>query len=277
MRSATDFEQRFERKLRRLRANRHWLRVKSLFLPNVVILSHKRSGFQWFRQICHANLRRHVVMPPGARYQHFNVERMPERNRLQDNGILLVRDGRDVMVSLYMASTRDGPGGTRRWEGDGTPITFPDFLRTEFMELLDSRRRVITHLNPVDYWAKYNSDWLANPNIISVVHYERLLDDQRGVIRDVLHAFGYHDDEVDPVEVQLDFDRHSPVGRNIPSGYQRKTTGNWRRIFGPEDEAWFEARAGATLRALGYPTREDASPVRPSTFDSSTTCHAPRS
>ncbi|HEY8517441.1 MAG TPA: sulfotransferase domain-containing protein [Candidatus Binatia bacterium] len=257
MRPSLALEQRIERRLLRLRANRHWLRVKSLFLPNVVILSHKRSGFQWFRQICHANMRRHVVMPPGARYQHFNVERVPEKNKLNHNAILLVRDGRDVMVSLYMASTRDGPGGTRRWEGDGTPISFRDFLRTEFMELRNARREVIRRMNPVDYWAKFNADWLASPHIVSIVHYERLLENQRGVICDVLRAFGYAEDEIDPVEVQLDFDRHSPVGRNIPSGYRRMTTGNWRRIFTPDDETWFEARAGATLRALGYPTRKD--------------------
>ncbi len=243
---------RVERKLRRLRTNRHWLRVKSLFLPAVVILSHKRSGFQWFRQICHANLRRHVVMPPGARYQHFNVERLPEKNRLDGNGILLVRDGRDVMVSLYMASTRDGPNGTRRWEGDGTTISFHDFLRTEFMELRNARNEVIARLNPIDYWAKYNADWLENPNIVSVVHYERLLEDQSGVIRDVKRKLGYAEDELAPVEIQLDFDRHSPVGRNIPSGYRRKTSGNWRRIFTPEDTELFARRAGATLRALGY-------------------------
>jgi len=248
----TEFEERVERRLRRWRANRHWLRVKSLFLPNVAILSHKRSGFQWFRQICHANMKRHVVMPPGARYQHYSVERMPETNRLDRNGILLVRDGRDVMVSLYMASTRDGPDGTRCWEGDGNAITFPDFLRTEFMELRNSSGEVIEKLNPVDYWSKFNGDWLANPNIASVIRYERLLEDQLGVVREVLRAFGYDDGEVEPVEVQLDFDRHSPVGRNIPSGYHRKTRGNWRRLFSAADEAWFEAGAGATLRRLGY-------------------------
>jgi hypothetical protein len=247
-----ELSERVERRLRRLRANRHWLRVKSLFLPSVVILSHKRSGFQWFRQICHANLPRHVVMPPGARYQHFNVERLPERNRLDGNGILLVRDGRDVMVSLFMASTRDGPDGTRRWEGDGSTIAFRDFLRTEFMELRNARREVIAKLTPVDYWAKYNSDWLANPNVVRVVRYERLLEDQQAVIREVQGTLGYADDELAPVEIQLDFDRHSPVGRNIPSGYKRKTTGNWRRIFSEEDIDLFERRAGATLAALGY-------------------------
>ena len=247
-----EMQERIELKLRRLRATRGWLRVKSIFLPSVIILSYKRSGFQWFRQICHANLRRHVVMPPGARYQHFNIERVPEPNALDRNAILLVRDGRDVAVSLFMASTRDAPEGGRRWEGDGKPITFHDFLRTEFMELRNPRREVIAKLNPVDYWAKFHTDWLANPNVVSVVRYERLLEDQRAVIREVQRSFGYPDGEREPIEIQLDFDRHSPVGQNIPSGYQRKTTGNWRRIFSAEDAAFFAERAGSTLRALGY-------------------------
>jgi len=263
-----ELQERLERMLRRLRATRNWLRVKALFLPTVIILSHKRSGFQWFRQICHANLDRHVVMPPGARYQHFNIERVPARNKLNRNAILLVRDGRDVMVSLYMASTRDGPDGTRRWEGDGNLIDFHAFLRTEFMELRNPRREVIAKLNPVDYWAKFHADWVANPNVIAVVRYERLLEDQRAVILDVMRACGYHAGEREPVEIQLDFDRHSPVGQNIPSGYQRKTTGNWRRIFSAEDAAYFEERAGDTLRALGYADDAD---------EAAATAQAPRS
>jgi hypothetical protein len=259
----TVLQDRIERKLRRMRATRGWLRVKSMFLPSVIILSYKRSGFQWFRQICHANLPHHVVMPPGARYQHFNIERVPQPNALDRNAILLVRDGRDVAVSLFMASTRDGPNGTRRWEGDGKTIDFHDFLRTEFMELRNPKREVIAKMNPVDYWAKFHADWLANENVISIVRYERLITDQRAVIRDVQRSFGYAESEFEPVEIQLDFDRHSPVGQNIPSGYQRKTTGNWRRIFGDDDLAYFIERAGATLRALGYETDDAGEAAQP--------------
>ena len=86
------FQEEFEKRLHRARANRNWLFVKSLFRPSVIIVSYKRSGFQWFRQICYANLRRHAVMPPGARYQHFNIERVPKRNRLNRNALLLVRE-----------------------------------------------------------------------------------------------------------------------------------------------------------------------------------------
>lgn len=248
------FQERVEKWSHRLRADRNWLFVKSLFRPTAIIVSHKRSGFQWFRQICYANLRRHAVMPPGARYQHFNIERVPAKNRLDRNAILLVRDGRDVMVSLFMAATRDGPDGTRIWEGDGTPIAFPDFLRTEFMELRDPKRSVIRKMNPVDYWAKFHTDWLANPNVVHVVRYERLLDDQAAVIRETMRALGYREDEIRPVEIDLDFDKHSPVGKNLPQGYQRKTTGNWRRLFSGEDIAYFEERAGHVLRELGYET-----------------------
>jgi hypothetical protein len=257
------FQERVEKRLHRLRADRNWLFVKSLFRPTIIIVSYKRSGFQWFRQICYANLRRHAVMPPGARYQHFNIERVPRRNRLDRNALLLVRDGRDVMVSLFMASTRDGANGARIWEGDGTEITFHDFLRTEFMELKGPNREILRKMNPVDYWAKFHTDWLANPNVVHIVRYERLLEDQSGEIRDVMHALGYRDDEIRPVEVQLDFDKHSPVGRNVPKAYQRKTTGNWRRLFTPEDSAYFEERAGHVLRTLGYETDAPAPLAKP--------------
>jgi hypothetical protein len=242
-----------EQRLHRWRTTKNWLRVKAWFLPNVVVLSHYRSGFQWFRQICHANLHRHVVMPPQARYQHYSVERLPPHPKLDRNALLLVRDGRDVMVSLYMSSTRDAPDGLRKWEGSGELISFHDFLRTEFMRVRNFRGEVLHLRNPVEYWARFNLDWLANPNVVRVVRYEDLLVDQVREIRLVRQALGYDPDErpVDPVDV--DFDKHSPVGANLLSGYQRQTSGNWQRVFSPDDVAYFEAIGGEALRALGYP------------------------
>jgi hypothetical protein len=223
-----------------------------MLLPNVVVLSHYRSGFQWFRQICHANLYRHVVMPPQARYQHYPVERLPPNPRLDRNAILLVRDGRDVMVSLYLSSTRDGPGGTRRWEGSGDPVKFPEFLRQEFMRVRDWRGNVLALRNPADFWSRFNADWLDHPDVVCVVRYEDLLADQVGEIRRVRTALGYDPDERPPVEVALDFDKHSPVGRNLLPGYRRRTAGNWESVFTPEDLATFESFAGETMRRLGY-------------------------
>jgi hypothetical protein len=61
-----EMQERIELKLRLATRHARMAAVKSIFLPSVINPSYKRSGFQWFRQICHANLRRHVVMPPGA-------------------------------------------------------------------------------------------------------------------------------------------------------------------------------------------------------------------
>jgi len=243
---------RLETYLWRLRRNQHWLRLKALFLPNVVILSHHRSGYQWFRQICHANLYRHVVMPPGARYQHYNVERMPANNKLDHNGILLVRDGRDVVVSMYMSVTRDGPDGTRLWRNSDEAVTLSQYLRSDAGALRDAARRVLARMTPAELWAKFNADWFGNPNIVAVVRYEDLLGDQVAQIRKVRHAFGYDENERPPVVINLDFDRHGPTGGNLLRGYRRRGEGNWRRLFSAEDAEFFAERAGDTLRAFGY-------------------------
>ncbi len=239
------------KKLLRLRASRHWLRVKYLFLPNVVIASHYRSGFQWFRQICHANLYRHVVMPPQARYQHYGIERLPPHPKLARNAILLVRDGRDVMVSLFLSSTRDGPDGTRVWEGSGERVSFPEFLRAEFMRVRNYKGEVLLQRNPADYWSRFNAGWLDHPDVVAVVRYEDLLADQAAVIRRVKHSLGY-DDARPPTSIDLDFDKHSASGTNIPAGFRRRTSGAWQSFFGPEDLELFERHAGATLHRLGY-------------------------
>lgn len=242
----------WRKKLLGLRASKPWLRVKYFFLPHVVVVSHYRSGFQWFRQICRLNLYRHVVMPPQARYQHHGVERLPPKAKLDRNVILLVRDGRDVMVSLYLSSTVDGPGGTRRWEGSGEPITFPEFLRTEFMRVRNWKGELLRLRNPADYWSRFNADWLDHPDVVCVVRYEDLLADQAAVVRRVKQALGYGEDGRQPVELDLDFDKHSPVGGNVPAGYRRRTAGSWERVFDAADLDFFERFAGATMRRLGY-------------------------
>jgi hypothetical protein len=244
--------ERWQRRVLRLRSSKPWLRVKSLFLPNAVILSHYRSGFQWFRQICHANLYRHVTMPPQARYQHYNVERMPPNPKLDRNAILLVRDGRDVMVSLYLSSTRDGPRGTRIWEGSGEQVTFQQFLRQEFMRVRTWQGEVVCLRTPADYWSRFNADWLESPHVASIVRYEDLLAEQSEEIRRVWRDLGYDEGEREPIEIALDFDKHSPVGENILPGFRRRSSGSWQKVFTAEDLELFETQAGDTMRRLGY-------------------------
>src|SRR5262249_23725590 len=119
--------------------------------------------------------------------------------------------------------------------------------------------------NPVEYWARFNLDWLANPNVVRVVRYEDLLEDQAREIRLVRQALGYDPDERPIAPVDVDFDKHSPVGANLLSGYRRQTSGNWQRVFSPDDVAYFEEVGGEALRALGYAAADAAGEAAGST------------
>ena len=48
-------------------------------------------------------------------------------------------------------------------------------------------------------------------------------------------AVGETDTDREPVELDMDFDKHSPVGANVPTGYRRRTSGSWEKVFRPED------------------------------------------
>ena len=148
----------------------------------------------------------------------------------------LIRDGRDVALSLLSWATKKG-----RLRG---PARYP---------LWDEQPVAVAAL----WWQHRVTEGRANgralpSNLYLEASYERLIADPRAVLADVLsfldlpfseEALDYHKGRTRPRE-----------GRSAKAAWLPPTPGlrDWRTQMSPEDQELFEAIAGKTLEELGY-------------------------
>lgn len=160
--------------------------------------------------------------------------------------LYLVRDGRDVAVSLYYQRARRGK-----------QETFSGFLDT----FLDGRA------NNYGSWKEHvrrGMEWAAaNPHSL-LVRYEDLLENPEMELRRVLDFCGLVDRPWDVGSVVADNTASRMRSKEGTSERLRETTdktvpfvrkadsGDWRSHFSDEDIAKFTKYAGAELRELGY-------------------------
>jgi hypothetical protein len=163
--------------------------------------------------------------------------------------VYVVRDGRDVLVSLYYYMRHYSP----RVRGQ----SFAAFLRDrdDFFQGCEG----FSGLDRPSAWALHVTGWLAEPGAV-VVRYEDLLAHRERTVRDLALRLGL------PVPARVD-------GIAVPSGLPRRVlrkvalkvrprcastaiaprlgvVGDASRHFSPEDDAFFRQRAGAVSERL---------------------------
>lgn len=175
---------------------------------------------------------------------HFTPEYPSLLRRAKVRSVFLIRDPRDILVSLAFYVAGD-PG---------------HHLHDLFAALPDTHARIrlgITgdasgRLPPLRERLAAFSGWLSASDL--VVRYESLIggtgggdsETQRATLVALYQAIGavVTDALVDGVSARL-FSRASPT-------FRKGTTGQWRKHFTPELQALLETEAGAELRQYGY-------------------------
>lgn len=177
----------------------------------------------------------------------------------------VLRDGRDVMVSLYFHRVRvlrdaEHVGGPRvreryrklfgaRWDPDDIRGSLPRFIEEEFRAPLGC---------PVD-WATHVRTWTrASEAAVVPVRYEALLGDGVGEVARVIRRLTGQ--SADPARVRDVVDKFSferQVGRargtEDRSHFMRRgVAGDWRNHFTREAADVFDRLGGAMLVELGY-------------------------
>lgn len=220
---------------------------------NVTILSHYRSGIYWLIQILKTNMPK-VRIYPEDNFAHLEVSRNPGVPK----AIFLVRDGRDCLVSSYSCNlqrAKNDPGWTegRRWNKP-----FKETLKWRYREILNRRKEVINTLNPVEYWMRYNGDWLNDTTIKKhIVRYEDLHKNQTEEVLKIRKFYNLPPKEIEeiPTSKSCSFE-YKPTDIYTP-----RSPGNWKKIFDEEDNDYFWEIAGEVMERLGY---EKSLPDKPS-------------
>jgi hypothetical protein len=185
--------------------------------------------------------------------------------------VYVIRDGRDVAVSMYFYQVRhlrqhtpmQGARAHRNftylygpnYDVDDVKGNLPKYvanLSSRSMGVIVGRRRG-TRFRP---WPDHIRDWIDRDGIL-VAHYEDFLDDSVGQLERVS---GYLNMDVPRPELEEIVDDHSfqkvtgrRSGEEDRSSFFRKgVAGDWREYFTPEAAKAFHEFAGDVLIELGY-------------------------
>lgn len=178
----------------------------------------------------------------------------------------ILRDGRDVMVSLYHYQMRQliqgkRPRAARLVAERYRPILGPRFdphdVTAHLPRFIEAELRAPTFGRAT--WPQHTRDWLADGHRnVHLVRYEDLQRDPAGAFHDLMTSLT--GEPADPRLVELAVRRHDfalTSGRSRGSedrgGHQRKgVVGDWREAFDREAAEAFAAGAGDELVRLGY-------------------------
>jgi hypothetical protein len=241
---------------------------------SVLVVEYPKSGGTWLGQLIAHSLEipfprnRFPIMSRSLYHSHY----LP-KYRIQKNKpiFFLVRDGRDVMVSLYhhqllwneknKLSPKDVHYHRKNVpfsDFDNVKKNMSAFIKYSF-ENQPSKWQQFTYMGT---WFEFNQAWLkeqkTNGNV-HLVHYEDLLADTRSTVSKLLQKT-YPDITIDAEKInnvvnQFSFENQASrlKGDEDAHSFLRKgISGDWKNYFGPEECTLFKKYTQNMLVDLGY-------------------------
>jgi hypothetical protein len=175
-----------------------------------------------------------------------------------NNVILLWRDGRDIMVSLYyyrMFQSRHKSSPHTEHIRKTTGITNPENVRENLPRFIEYC--MTTPNYPRFTWPEFTEDWVDRQDVLHL-SYERLLTDAAGSLTEALDFIGAPRPDPDRIEEVvknhsfLARTRREPGEEDNQSFLRKGIAGDWRNKFSEEAIEIFDHYAGDALARLGY-------------------------
>lgn len=196
------------------------------------------------------------IMMKSVVHGHWNYdERFPP-------AIYIVRDGRDVLTSLFFYLTRSGKPQrnvlamkARALRGRGVgEILGAGSEADQLIKLLEMEQESPTGASVS--WAEHVRQWSGQDNV-ALVRYEDLLDSPASTLTSAFETLGKTvDPRVMDAAVQLhDFSVRTGRARGVddPTSFRRAgVAGGWRKHFTRDVAEAFDRYAGSLLVDLGY-------------------------
>ena len=227
------------------------------------LVSFPRSGNTWMRTMLaylldpasenNPDIRNKLIL--GVSIQHaFLINRMKSPRYIKSHtwyrkeiprAVYIVRDGRDVIVSLYHYYI------TRRSKS----MSFPDF----FIAYLQGRFGQRWHLN-VKSWLLEGQKKMGD-NLL-IIHFENMKSDTQRMLRETADFLGIYYSECQIESAvkaaslsrmrKVEEARRGSLGDENESFYRGGESGEWQEYMSPDLESAYIEVAGNALRIAGY-------------------------
>ncbi|MCP3669437.1 MAG: sulfotransferase domain-containing protein [Gammaproteobacteria bacterium] len=233
----------------------------SRIFPLYIVTEYPKSGGTWIAQVLSECLElpfpRNIRPNWQSAILHGHIKYSPTMS----NVVVVYRDGRDCMVSLYFHSLfqneKNSPYLVKKTRRD---MGFDELLDVnnnlpKFIEYIFEKGK--NHLNPYKFtWAEFVRNW-SNRNCV-VIRYESMIGDgvaeiQRALLElrrdDVPHS------RIEAVVEKFAFAnqaKRKPGEENRSSFLRRGEPGDWKNKFNQASAKVFDYYAGKELIELGY-------------------------
>lgn len=233
----------------------------------VLLSEYPKSGGTWYaKMLCEyfeLPFFRNTTRPSLTRtvlngHEHYK----PYTNQLTT----IVRDGRDVMVSLYHhmllenernhhASVRSLRENLKLDQSASVADNLPKFIQYIHEDWATKPRHFT--------WSEFTQQWCSNLPDEQIVRYENLLNDPYQELSMVIKALT--GEAVDKARLEAVINNNNfqklsgrSQGSEAKGSFLRKgIAGDWKNHFNPESAALMQQYAGAQLIALGYESNDD--------------------
>lgn len=174
------------------------------------------------------------------------------------NIVMVWRDGRDVMVSLYYHLAADNDFASPAAKAHSRALLKTDDVDDirsnlpRFIELASMGK-----LHPGFGWGEFQRRWHKHPRVLADTRYEAMLADAGAELFRLQAALGGKRSEADcqAIAERYSFERQAnrKRGETDNTSFLRKgIAGDWKNHFSPEACQVFDHYAGEALVALGY-------------------------
>lgn len=241
---------------------------------SVLIVEYPKSGGTWLGQLVSGYLE--IPFPrnkfPILKKSLYHSHYLPKGNLLNNKKIIfLVRDGRDVMVSLYYHQllwndkNRLSPKDVY-YHRKKVPFNDYENVKENFKEFIDytfsHRPSKLQHFTYMGNWYEYNKAWLEklnNSDNIYLIKYEDILKTPLKTLTQMFESF-FNAKEIDQDKLQSIIDKFSfenqtkrKKGEEESASFLRKgIEGDWKNYFGEQEKRIFKDYTYNLLVELGY-------------------------
>lgn len=241
---------------------------------SIILVEYPKSGGTWLGQL----LSNYFKIP-------FPRNKFPELKRMLYHGhykpiyniktnkkiVFLVRDGRDVMVSLYYHhllwndKNKLHPKDVHYHRKN---VPFDDYenvkqnMKAFINYTFNANPSRFKHFTHTGNWNDYNESWLKQKEIsnnIYLVRYEDLLEDTYKTVEKMLIDFfkvkNLDKKELEDIVYKFSFENQTKrkKGEEVKNSFLRKgVSGDWKNYFDDDAEKEFMKYASETMHKLGY-------------------------